>query len=88
MTDLRFKLSEADRDEIKKLWSEGETNYSYLALRFKVHPKTIRKVVDEKYHQACNEFNRKNWLRYKPSKAHHAELMREYRERKKVKNSA
>ena len=83
MKDLRYKLTETDRIEIKKMWNSGCKNYSYIALKFKVHPKTIRKVVDEKYRIACNEFNKQNWKKYKPSKEHHAELTRIYRKRKK-----
>lgn len=86
--DLRCKLTDDDKSEIKRLWSLGYTNYSLLALKFNVHPKTIRKVVDDNYRIACNEFNRQNWYRYKPSKEHHAELMRKYRKRKKdLKNA-
>lgn len=83
MTDLRCKLTESDKKEIRRLWSQGFTNYSYLALKFNVHRKTIKKVVDEEYRKACNEFNRENWKKYAPSKAHHAEIMRNYRKRKK-----
>lgn len=83
MRDLRCKLTEEDRIKIRKLWKDGFNNYSLLAIQFGVHPKTIKKVVDEKYRLACNEFNRQNWYRYKPSKEHHAKLVREYRRRKK-----
>ena len=86
--DLRCKLTDEQRIEIKKLWNYGFTNYSYLALKFCFHPKTIRKVIDNEYRLACNEFNRQNWYRYRPSKEHHAELMRRYRKRKKdLKNA-
>ncbi|MBR3208889.1 MAG: helix-turn-helix domain-containing protein [Bacilli bacterium] len=88
MNDLRYKLSDDDRRKIKELWLEGYTNYTHLAIRFNVHPKTIRRVVDDEYRKACNEFNRENWIRFKPSKERHAELMREYRKRKKIKNNA
>lgn len=88
MNDLRYKLTDEDRLEIKKLWSEGYTNYSYLGLRFKVHPKTIRMVIFDDYRKECNEYNKQNWERYKPTKEHHAKLMREYRKRKKIKNNA
>ena len=83
MNDLRCKLTPEDKEEIRKLWSLGYMNYSLLATRFKVHPKTIRKVIDDNYRLACNEFNRINWYRYKPTKEHHTELMRKYRKRKK-----
>ena len=83
MNDLRCKLTDEDKKEIRILWDLGFTNYSYLGLKFHVHPKTIRKVIDEEYRLACNEFNRENWYRYKPTKEHHAELMRKYRKRKK-----
>ena len=86
MTDLRCKLTPENKNEIRKLWNMGYTNYSQLGLRFGVHPKTISKVIDENYRLACNEFNRQNWTRYRPSKAHHAELMRNYRKRKKEKH--
>lgn len=88
MNDLRCKLTEDDKSEIRRLWGLGYTNYTYLALKFNVHPKTIRKVIDDNYRLACNEFNRKNWYKYRPSKEHHAETMRKYRKRKKdLKNT-
>lgn len=88
MRDLRCKLSEEDRQQIRSLWSSGFNNYSYLAVKFGVHPKTIRKVVDDNYRLECNKYNRENWKRYKPSKEHHAELTRIYRRRKKdIKNT-
>lgn len=83
MGDLRCRLSEEARIEIKKLWNLGYTNYSYLGLKYGVHPKTIRKVIDDDYRKECNKFNRENRYRYKPSKEHHAELVRTYRRRKK-----
>lgn len=86
MTDLRYKLTEAERDEIRRLWAMGFNNYSYLAKKYKVHSKTIRKIIDDNYRIACNEFNRENWKRYRPSKEHHAELMRKYRKRKRNRN--
>lgn len=86
--DLRRKLTDSDREEIIRLWGLGYTNYTYLGLKFNVHPKTIRKVIDDDYRLACNEFNRQNWYKYKPSKEHHAKLVREYRKRKKdLKNT-
>lgn len=87
MSDLRCKLTLEDKDEIRRLWAQGFTNYSLLALQFGVHPKTIRKVIDDEYRKKCNEFNRINWYRYKPSKERHAELMRIYRKRKKLQKS-
>ena len=88
MNDLRCKLTLEEKKEIRKLWSSGFNNYSLLGNKFGVHPKTIRKVIDDSYRLACNEFNRQNWYRYKPSKEHHTELMRKYRKRKKdLKNA-
>lgn len=88
MNDLRYKLTPEERAEIKRLWNLGFTNYSYLGLKFGVHPKTIRKVVDDNYRLACNEFNRINSYKYKPSKERHAEINRLYRKRKKdLKNA-
>lgn len=87
-SDYRYKLTDSDRAEIRELWRMGYQNYTHLGLRFGVHPKTIRKVIDDEFREACNEFNRKNWKRYKPSKEHHAELMRAYRKRKKCLKSA
>ncbi len=85
MEDLRFKLTEKDREEIKKLWNDGYKNYSYLARRFNVHPKTIKRVLYPEYKKACNDFNKANWRRFKPSKFKHNEAMRNYRKRKKDK---
>jgi hypothetical protein len=84
--DFRFKLTDSDREEIRKLWKMGYHNYTHLGLKFGVHPKTIRKVVDEDFRRYCNEFNMENWQKYRPSKEHHTELMRVYRKRKKEKN--
>lgn len=83
-TDLRFKLNDLQRIEIKKLWDSGFKNYTQLGAMFGVHAKTIRKVIYPEYKEECNEFNRLNWRRHQPSKAHHAELMRNYRRRKKL----
>lgn len=83
--DYRCKLTPEQRQEIKELWKMGYHNYTHLGLRFGVHPKTIRKVIDDDFRKACNEFNMQNWERYRPSKEHHAELMRIYRKKKKKK---
>ena len=83
MADLRYKLTDEQRAEIRNLWRIGFTSYSYLGAKYGVHPKTIRKVIDDDYRKACNEFSRENWKRYRPSKEHHAELTRLYRKRKK-----
>lgn len=88
MNDLRFKLTESDRNEIRRLWNNGLRNYTQLGLMFKVHARTIKRVIDPEFKKKCNEFNRENWRRYAPTKAHHAELIRNYRRRKKIKNNA
>lgn len=88
MNDLRYKLSDNDRKQIRILWNAGLNNYTVLGIKFGVHPKTIKKVVDENYRLLCNKFNRENWKRYKPSKEHHTELMRKYRKRKKLLKNA
>lgn len=88
MKDLRCKLTDIEKSEIRDLWNQGFQNYSYLGNRYHVHSKTIRKVIDDDYRIACNEFNRQNWRLYKPSNERHAEIMRNYRKRKKdLKNS-
>lgn len=85
MKDLRYKLTDSQRNEIKVLWKAGLRNYTQIGRMFNVHAKTVRKVVEPGYREKCNSFNRENWERYKPSKKHHAELMRNYRKRKKLK---
>lgn len=80
--DLRRKLSDDQIKEIKTLYKSGMINYTRLGLMFKVHPKTIHRVVDDDYRKECNEFNNQNWRKYKPDKKRHAEAMKRYRRRK------
>ena len=82
MSDLRRRLSESDRCKIIELWESGGYNYAKLGRMFGVAHTTIMRIVNPEFRDKKNEYNAKNWRRYKPTKEKHAVYMRMYRARK------
>lgn len=78
--DLRFKLTEENIAEIRRLWNVGDTSYSAISRKFGIHCNTVRYYVDEEYRTKLMARNAKsrcqNTERYNASKQRRRDLVR------------
>lgn len=83
--DNRIKLTDEDKEEIKRLYATGNYSQSELGRMFNVHRRTIDFIIDP---EKMIENNNKRKERGKDGryydKEKHREYMREYRRRKKA----
>ena len=83
--DKRIKLTEDDKQEIRKLYSQGVMSQRQLAEMFNVHRRSIQFALDPEKLKRNNEQRAergKDGRYYQKEKQR--EYMREYRHRKKM----
>jgi len=78
--DRRVKLTDADREEIRKLYREGGTLRG-LGRAFGVDKQLIKCVVDPEFYEALKQKFKKRRKdgRYKPTRSEWATIQREHR---------
>lgn len=77
--DRRRKLTDEQREAIKKKYAEGKCGTRPLAKEYGVSRATIQIIVNPTIKQRHHEYSAKNWRKYRPSKEEWAETIREHR---------
>ena len=77
--DRRRKLTDEQKEEIKKLYATGLVGQRPLAKQFGVSKSTIQLIVNPERAKAVRERGKKHWRDYKPSKEEWAKTIREHR---------
>ena len=77
--DRRRKLTDEQKEEIKKLYSTGLIGQRPLAKQFGVSRSIIQLIVNPERAKAVKERGKEHWRDYRPSKEEWAKTMREYR---------
>ena len=77
--DRRRKLTDEQKDEIKKIYTEGKCGTRPLAKQFGVSRSTIQILVNPERAKAVKERNKTHWRDYRPTKEEWAATMREHR---------
>ena len=77
--DRRRKLTDDQKEEIKRIYAEGKCGTRPLAKQFGVSRKTIQLIVNPEIKQRQHDYVANNWRKYRPTKEKWAETMKEYR---------
>ena len=77
--DRRRKLTDEQREEIKRIYAEGKCGTRPLAKQFGVSRGTIQVIVNPAIKQRHHDYASKHWRDYRPTKEEWAEIIREHR---------
>lgn len=77
--DRRRKLTDEQKEEIKRIYAEGKCGTRPLAKQFGVSRKTIQLIVNPEIKQRQHDYVANNWRKYRPTKEEWAETMKEHR---------
>ena len=77
--DRRRKLTDDQKEEIKRIYAEGKCGTRPLAKQFGVSRSTIQLIVNPAIKQRHHDRTAKHWRDYRPSKEEWAETMKEHR---------
>ena len=80
--DRRKKLTDAQREEIKRIYAEGNLGTRPIAKMFGVNRSTIQVIVNPAIAQRQHDRAAQHWRDYRPSKEEWAKTMREHRQYK------
>ena len=80
--DRRRKLTEQQKEEIKKIYAQGNLGTRPIAKMFGVSRSTIQVIVNPAIAQRHHDRMAKHWRDYRPSKEEWAETIREHRQYK------
>lgn len=77
--DRRRKLTDDQKEEIRKIYESGVCGMRPLAKQFGVSKKTIQLIVKPEAKQRQHDYVVANWRKYRPSKEEWAKTVREHR---------
>ena len=77
--DRRRKLTDEQKEEIKKIYESGVCGTRPLAKQFGVSKTTIQIIVNQDIAAKRKQYIKDHWRDYRPSKEEWAETMREHR---------
>ena len=77
--DRRKKLTDSQREEIKRIYAEGNLGTRPIAKMFNVSRSTIQVIVNPAIAQRHHDRMAKHWRDYRPTKEEWAATMREHR---------
>lgn len=77
--DRRRKLTDAQKEEIKRIYAEGNLGTRPIAKMFNVSRSTIQVIVNPAIAQRHHDRMAKHWRDYRPTKEEWAETIREHR---------
>lgn len=82
LQDRRKRLTDEQREEIKKLYGTGCYSLNGLAKRFEVSKKTVLLIVNEESAERAKQYRKDHWQEWKSSKEEHREAIRNTRKYK------
>ena len=77
--DRRRKLTDEQKEEIKRIYAEGNIGQRPLAKQFGVSKSAIQLIVNPERARAVKERVKEHWRDYRPSKEEWAKTVREHR---------
>lgn len=79
LQDRRKKLTDEQREEIRKLYSTGHYSLNGLAKRFEVSKKTILLIVNSDSAERARQYRKENWKEWQGTKEEHREAIKRTR---------
>ena len=77
--DRRRKLTDDQKEEIRKIYATGVCGMRPLAKQFGVSRTTIQIIVNPERAEAIKQRTKEHWRDYRPSKEEWAEIVKEHR---------
>lgn len=77
--DRRRKLTDEQKEEIKRIYKSGVCGTRPLAKQFGVSKSTIQTIVNPERAERIKQRNKERWRDYRPSKEEWAKTIREHR---------
>ena len=77
--DRRRKLTDEQKEEIKRIYESGVCGTRPLAKQFGVSRSTIQVIVNPAIKQRHHDRTAKHWRDYRPTKEEWAKIMKEHR---------
>ena len=77
--DRRRKLTDEQKEEIKRIYAEGKCGTRPLAKQFGVSRSTIQIIVNPAIAERVKQRTKEHWRDYRPSKKEWATTMKEHR---------
>ena len=77
--DRRRKLTDDQKEEIRKIYATGVCGMRPLAKQFGVSRTTIQLIVNPERAASVKQRNKEHWRDYRPSKEEWAEVVKEHR---------
>lgn len=77
--DRRRKLTDEQKEEIKRIYKSGVCGTRPLAKQFGVSKSTIQTIVNPKRAERIKQRNKEHWRDYRPSKEEWAKTIKEHR---------
>ena len=77
--DRRRKLTDEQKEEIRKIYATGICGMRPLAKQFGVDKSTIQIIVNPKRAEAVKQHVKEHWRDYRPSKEEWNKIKREHR---------
>ena len=77
--DRRRKLTNDQKEEIKRIYESGVCGTRPLAKQFGVSRSTIQVIVNPDIKQRRHDYIANNWRKYRPTKEEWAETIKEHR---------
>ncbi len=82
LQDRRKKLTEAQREEIKKLYGTGHYSLNDLAKRFSVSKKTVLLIVNEESAAKAKQYRKDHWKEWQRKGEEHNKAIQNTRKYK------
>ena len=80
--DRRVKLSDSQREEIKKLYGTGLYSLNDLAKKFNVSKKSILLIVNEESAERAKQYRKEHWKEWQRKGKEHNEAIKKTRKYK------
>jgi DNA invertase Pin-like site-specific DNA recombinase len=77
--DRRRKLTEEQKEEIRRIYKSGVCGTRPLAKQFCVSRSTIQVIVNPNIAERHKQYRKEHWRNYRPSKEEWSATMREHR---------
>ena len=77
--DRRRRLTDEQKEEIRRIYAEGNCGTRPLAKQFGVSRSTIQVIVNPAIKQRHHDYSARHWRDYRPTKEEWAATMREHR---------
>ena len=77
--DRRRKLTDEQKEAIKRIYAEGKCGTRTLAKQFGVSKSTIQIIVNPNIAANRQQYRKEHWRDYRPSKEEWAKTIREHR---------